>query len=144
MTLAGERLRLARQNAGLEPETIAESIGISVPGYWDLETRDDLFTCISLRELARLAQLLGITTGSLFQEKSQEPVSIQKVSFPQLAEELRKATRERSLTFEALEDAVGWELKRFLEDPAAAWNWNVDCLKDVCRFVGRDWICALP
>jgi hypothetical protein len=42
------------------------------------------------------------------------------------------------------EDKAGWNLDGFITNPNAAWDWNVDCLRDLCGQLGVDWLAALP
>ena len=57
-----ERIRLARERAGLEPADVAAQLNLPQAHYWDLESfEDEAWMTISLEELGTLARILGVT-----------------------------------------------------------------------------------
>jgi len=138
-----ERLRRARENAGKSPQEVAGAVGMSVPNYYDLESDDELYNNISLRALRDVCKALGVQARDLFEEgRGQEHAGA--VSFACISEGLKKYLSVHNMVLAVFEDQVGWVLDAFLERPEAAWDWNVDCLRDVCRPLEMEWLDALP
>ena len=133
------RIRAARLRAGLDERTMAERVGINLPSYFDLESYDDeIFTCLTLEEVTRLARALGITVRSLI---ASDPVgSPGAISMRDLVERVRQRVADQGITADALFERVGWDISPALDDPESAWrDWNIDCLRDVCAEIGVDW-----
>jgi hypothetical protein len=135
------RMRLVafRNRAGLDPAVLAAAIGISKESYYDLEQYDtELLSCVTLRELAVLSRMLGVSPRELFSDSACQgnPQSLETLSGA-----VASALRDRGLV--EFENSVGWGLSNFLEDPKAAMEWNVVCLRDVCSAVGFDWLAVL-
>ena len=140
-----ERLRKARENAGKSPQEVAAAVGMNVPSYCDLEAEgyDELWNNISLAELRDICRTLGIHARDLFEDAAgQERASV--VSFALISDSLRRHLSHHNTALDAFENQVGWSLATFLEDPEAAWDWNVDGLRDVCRPLLIEWLDALP
>jgi transcriptional regulator with XRE-family HTH domain len=71
---AAERIRRARQALGLTQEDVARRWGEQTSMYWDLELFDaEAFTVISVRQLERLASVLGTSANALL--FGEEPAS---------------------------------------------------------------------
>jgi transcriptional regulator with XRE-family HTH domain len=140
----GQRLKNAREERGLEPKDLATAAGITVPHYYDLECPDDeLYMTVSLAELARLCQALGVPVTSLFAASPIPQIQAHVDGFTTLAHRLNEYLSTSGLSLHEFEDKVGWVMPPFPDDPAAAWDWNVDCLRDVCRESGVDWLQVL-
>jgi transcriptional regulator with XRE-family HTH domain len=135
-----ERLRKARETNGKTEAEMEKIIGPNAPTYYDLEAyEDELPMTMTLNELHRLCAFLGITIRILFEAEGK-----QLLSFADLAEVVRNYLAGRSLSIEQFEELAGWELRGLLDNPDAAWEWNVECLRDVCQTVSRDWLDVLP
>ena len=134
---------MAREKITKTPQEIARLTGMSVPSYYDLESYDDeIYRTITLAELRELCTTLNIQARDLFVEKMQQPA--EAVSFGALAEKLSKYLIAYTVSQAAFEAKVGWSLGAFLANPDVAWEWNVDCLRDVCAPLQVDWLDALP
>jgi hypothetical protein len=138
-----ERIRTARQYAGLTEEQVANRAHLTSPSnYWDLELQDDeAFTCISIAGLHAVASVLG-TTGSRLLFGEDLPPAGGGQEFATIAKRLKDRIAAQGLTVEALGDEIGWDLQGVLHDPFALAGFNLVGLRDVCKLVGVDWVGA--
>jgi hypothetical protein len=138
-----QRLRRARERLGLEPQAVADSAGLDLPSYYDLETCDDeLFTCIALRDLFNLCNVLRISPTNLFTDSPDEAPA-ERHGFPHLARCLRDHLASNHLSLDEFENRAGWSLSAFLDHPDTALDWNVDCLRAVCAQLNLNWLAYL-
>ena len=143
MTDAGRRLKAARERAGKSLAEVAEYAGLpQIEAYCDLEDHDDLENAISLRDIASVCRVVGISPRELLVGE-QSPCTRQ-YSFDELARLVQQRLTERNISISRFEDEIGWGLSEFLAKPDVAWECTVDCLRAVCDAVGIDWTCALP
>ena len=139
-----DRLRIAREQSGKTAQDLANAAGISVPHYYDLEAHDDeLFMTLSLRELRELCQSLAVSARYLFANGPRKDNG-SVVSFVSIAAALSGYLREHKVSQDAFENKIGWSLGSLAANPELAWEWNVDCLRDVCSELQIDWMAALP
>jgi transcriptional regulator with XRE-family HTH domain len=140
---AAERIKAARQRAGLTEAQVAERAGLtSASEYRDLELSDDeAFTCISVGDLHALAHALG-TTGSRLLFGDEFPPPREGHDFATIAHRLADRLTAESVTGEALGDTVGWDLHKVLDDAAALAAFNLVGVRDICKAVGVDWVGA--
>jgi len=134
------RIQSARVRVGLDERTMAERIGISLPAYFDLEMHnDEVFTCLSLDQVRRLARTLGVSIVSLVAD---DPDAMRSaLSMSHLVERLRQRLSQEGITADAFSDRVGWDITAALSDPESAWHdWNIDCLRDVSTELGVEWL----
>ena len=131
-TLA-ERLRDLRLKAGLDPEGIADQIGISPAWYEDLE-RDpgELENGLDLTQLRKLAVLLHVGLGYLL-TGAILPDEVPPLSFLEVARRVRTLL-EHAPDVDALEAKIGWELAAFLKRPSEeGWGQRVPFIRELCR-----------
>jgi transcriptional regulator with XRE-family HTH domain len=142
---AAARIRAARTRAGLDPQTVSEVLGISLPAYFDLEAFDDeLFTCLSLEELIKLAQVLGATPLSLVAGDNRAHEVTAEMSLTEVISRIPEYIRLHGLTAAAFSERVGWDISEALLDPESAWHsWNLDWLYDVCAELQIEWMAVL-
>jgi hypothetical protein len=142
---AAARIRAARTRAGLEPQTVSEALGITLPAYFDLEAFDDeLFTCLSLEELTKLAQVLGVSPLSLVAGGDRANEVTGEMPLTEVISRIREYIRVHGLTAVAFSDRVGWDISEALLDPDTAWHrWNLDWLYDVCAELKIEWMPVL-
>ena len=133
-----KRIREARLRLGLTEAQVADRWGVEPSEYWDLELDDsELFTRVDFGKLPGLAAALDIPVMVLlFGSPELEPP---QVSYADVAERLRRRMADERLAVDALSDAVGWELRGVLADPASLAAYNVSGVYDVCHAVGLDW-----
>jgi hypothetical protein len=129
--------------SGKKPEEIARQVGISLPSYYDLEDCDDLYNAISLGNIVAISRYLDVQPRVLF-TGAEESNKARRISQWDLAERIKAYLRQEAMSQAAFEAKVGWELGGFLDQPDVISNWNVDCLRDICRELGLDWLQALP
>lgn len=137
-TLA-ERLRELRLKAGLDPEGLADQIGISPAWYEDLESDpDELENGLDLAQLRKLAVLLHVGLGFLL-TGAILPDEVTPLSFLEVARRVR-ARLEHAPDVDALETKIGWELGAFLKRPGEeGWGQRVPFFRDLCGELGLDW-----
>jgi transcriptional regulator with XRE-family HTH domain len=142
---AAARIRAARTRAGLDPQTVSEALGITLPAYFDLEAFDDeLFTCLSLEELTKLAQVLGVSPLSLVAGGDRANEVTGEMPLTEVISRIREYIRVHGLTAVAFSDRVGWDISEALLDPDTAWHrWNLDWLYDVCAELKIEWMPVL-
>jgi|SRR6516225_8814622 transcriptional regulator with XRE-family HTH domain len=137
-----DRLKAVREHAGKSPAELAGATGISIPHYYDLESGDDIYCTISLRELRQLSAALGVSSHYLFSGAG--IVRNAFIDFRSLAKLVARYLDDHDMPQPVFEERVGWSLGAFPMDANAAWEWNVDCLRDICAALGVDWRDALP
>jgi len=140
---AATRIREARERAGFSRGQVAWTIHIGDMSYADLEAYDgEAFTTISLDQLGRLALFLGIAPAEIVSPLGRavpDPIQIEQV-----ISAIEEQRRDRGESVERFSERVGWNVESALCDPQQAWvDWNVDCLQDVCRVLGIDWVRVL-
>ena len=132
-----KRIKEARQKSGLTHKTVAELAGITRESYYDIEGCDeDLVFAYSLSVFFKLIEILGSNLEEF------EELHVVK-SKPSDVGEIRTNPFESKLSslvnISELEDIVGYELEESLRNPSKALNdWNIDCLKAVCRELGMN------
>jgi transcriptional regulator with XRE-family HTH domain len=142
---AAARIRSARTRAGLDPQTVSEVLGLTLPAYFDLEAFDDeLFTCLSLEELTKLAQVLGVSPLSLVADDDRAHEATGEMSLTEVISRIRDYIEVHGLTAAAFSDRVGWDISEALLHPDSAWqSWNLDWLYDVCAELKIEWMAVL-
>lgn len=141
---AAARIRAARLRAGLDEGTVAARLDMTFESYRDLEDYDDeVFNCLSLREVQRLGEILDVPAAALvIAEGSAAPGAA--MSPDELVGRLVDHIERRQFTPDSFGDHVGWDILPALEHPASLWDdWNIDCLGDVCDELGVDWLAVL-
>ena len=135
--LAG-RLRALRQKAGLDPESLADQIGISAVWYADLETEaGEAENSLDLAQWRKLAVLLHVGMGFLITGAALAD-EVAALSFQEVARRVRAYLEHASL--ETLESRTGWDLGAFLKRPGAeGWEQRAPFFRDLCRELGLDW-----
>jgi hypothetical protein len=134
-----QRIRTLRENRGINIDAVVEKLALNRPSAYDLESYDDeALMCISLRQFALLCELLGADplaladpTDSLSLYEALSPIELAKI--------VRQRSQDVATSGEDFEDQAGWDIGKFLADPNAIWEWNMDCLGDVCSAAGVDW-----
>ena len=139
-----ERIRAARERAGLEPMEVAERLNLPQAHYWDLESfEDEAWMTLSLEELGALARLLGVTSRYILDGES--PVGADKrMSFDEFAAVIRKAVDASGGDVDAWGETAGWDVAPILANSKAIWELNPDGLKDIADTAGVDWRLVLP
>lgn len=118
--------------------------------YYDLEDVDtEIWTCASLVDVLRLCQFLKLTPEEIFEKSvSSRGIAPHQGKYPVgglsslrslIADELIRTGESVS----KFEDRVGWELQGFLAGTESGLKWNMDCLADVCKGCGADWLAVL-
>lgn len=141
MDKPGKRLEAIRKRLGLEPFDVASSSGISLAAYNDLEWHNDLNDCIALADLKRLCSALNARMSDLFSEAGSPQ---EHITFEEIKRKVQDHLTTHHLELSIFEDNIGWELTEFMENPEAAWRWNINGLRDLCSALGIDWLSALP
>jgi transcriptional regulator with XRE-family HTH domain len=138
-----QRILRARESLRLTQEDVAAFWGEQVSMYWDLELYDDeAFTVISVRQLQRLAAVLGTSVNALLFGEEPSP-ELPGASFAEVVTRLRSRMTEDAMSAEHLGDHIGWELHSLMLDPDTLGDLPVCGLRSVCHAVGVDWVAAL-
>lgn len=134
-----ERLKELRLKAGLDPEGIADQIGISPAWYEDLESEPgELEDGLDLAQLRKLAVLLHVGMGFLL-TGAILPDEVPPLSFLEVARRVR-ARLEHAPDVDALEAKIGWELGAFLKRPSEeGWGQRVTFFRDLGIELELDW-----
>ena len=141
---AHERLKQIRCGLNKTPGEVAEQAAVSRAAYYDLESDPtEIFMCISLRDLQRICDCLGVDAFYLFTGNNRSESDV-RYDFESIAELIRQHLKRSGQTAMEFSDRVGWEIEPFLKDAGAGLEWNVDCLRDVCSALGIRWELVLP
>jgi transcriptional regulator with XRE-family HTH domain len=139
-----KRLRAAREHVGKTVEEMAALVGLNEPSYWDLESYDDeVLTCLSIQEFARLCKLLTISPQELFAEESK--VEQEEIDLGSLAAKVRSYIKSQEIALPEFEGRVGWDMATFLEGlvDLVAERYNLEAVMDLSREIGVNWVSAL-
>ena len=157
MENASDRLKALRVKAGLEPENLADQIGINAIWYDDLENGEvDMDDTLDLDQIRKLSLLLGVGMSHLVVGHPLPP-GVKPLSFLELARHLKRKLAEGVDTeagagnmsgaadyqanLDALEETVGWSLDAFLKSPnMEGWGQRMPFFKDVCGSQYLDWM----
>ena len=141
---AAARIRAARHQAGLDKGTIAASLDLTFEGYRDLESFDDeVFDCLSLRQVKTLAEILGVSTVALVAPEG-AAIPSAPMSPEELVRRLVDHIASQHFTADSFGDHVGWDVVPAVNHAPSIWDdWNIDCLTDVCRELAVDWLRVL-
>src|SRR5262245_29025 len=141
---AAGRVQQARLASGLNENEVAHRLGISVHAYGDLEAYDDeVFTVATLRDLARLSQIVSVEPKVLLLGAEAQGVE-HTVTFAAIAEQLVRRISDSRVTAEKLGDEIGFRIEPILESPEALWDYSVEGLYSICKVLDVDWVTALP
>ena len=141
---AAARIRAARLRAGLDAGTLGASLDLTFEGYRDLEDFDDeVFDCLSLRQVKTLAEILGVSAAALVAPEGAAIPSV-PMSPEDLVRRLVDHMASQQFTADSFGDHVGWDVVPVVNQPTSIWDqWNIDCLADVCRELAVDWLPVL-
>src|SRR6185436_8035840 len=140
---AALHLRTAREGLGLSQQQLITRFGTDGHLCPDLELYDDeLFTCISVRDLLRLASVLDTSAPALlFGEHA--PAPIRPLTFSAIAESIRRHLSATNTNAEQWGELVGWDIQPVLDDAEALGTFNIQGLRDIGTALGLDWVGAL-
>ena len=142
-TTANERIRAARERAGLDLSEAAEKLGVSFEEFRDLEDFDDeIWSLFSLAELRKLAQILGLTPRLILTGDARAPD--ETVSFADFSRAIAESVRAGGGDADAWGERAGWDVEPLLRDPEEIWNLCPDGLRDIADAAGIDWRTVLP
>ena len=134
------RLAEARERSGREIGELASLLGISYEAYWDLESFDEeVVDCISLGQMKTLAAALGLDLRDFFAARD-----VGQLTLTDFAARLEGLLDGRPESLDALEEEVGWEFARHLEDPETFAELPAIALADIGTAVDVDWRSLLP
>lgn len=135
-----ERLKALRLRSGAEPESLADSIGISPEWYLDLENEEgQVEETLDLEQIRKLALQLKVGLAQLL-TGSPLPPGTPALSFASLARVLRRRLEDET-SLDDLEEKTGWELGSLLKHPEQeGWGHPVPFFRDVCKVLELDWL----
>lgn len=139
-----ERIRAARERAGLELLDLAQQLELPFAHYCDLEMfEDEAATTISLETLQHLGRLLGLTPLQIL-EGDEAVVPSARLTFAEFSSAVAAAITKAGGDVEAWEDEAGWEVRPLLQDPETIWKLDAEALCDIAKAAGVDWRAVLP
>jgi hypothetical protein len=129
----------------LEPQGVADAVGMNHPSYWDLETAEDEITiAASLRQIIALCNLLKLPPGELFTGLPQANDTEQAMNVQALVQLIPDHLIAKQLTLAEFEDKDGWRIEEVLSNhDSALESWNLDCHRDVSAALGVNWLWVL-
>jgi transcriptional regulator with XRE-family HTH domain len=134
-----ENIRVARVRAGLQPEDVAQAVGLTKPSYYDLEDSDDEVTgSISMATLAAIARFLGTTPVEVLEGQATQPGRPKRPSSDLVALAQARIAADR-LTVEAYGNRFGWNLAPVFDNPERVWEYPFEMLQALCDDLGADW-----
>jgi len=138
-----KRFRAARARLGASEHDVAERWGLQASMYWDLELYDDeVFTCLDLDDVPRLARVLETPVMTLlFGSEPESPLA--PVPYEEVATRIAEEATRRSMDLQQLAETIGWELEPIVRRPDEVGKLNLDGLYDICSAVGLDWVAVL-
>jgi transcriptional regulator with XRE-family HTH domain len=137
-----ERLKTARIAARLQVADMACQLGVSLAEYGDMESFDDeLWTCVRLETLERLAALLRVQTLWLLAGTERTG---NQWTFAELSVFITEFLKREHVALTDFEERVGWLIRDALTTPKSIGHWNIVQLMDVTNGLGLDWRSALP
>jgi len=114
-------------------------LSISYEAYRDLEWFDEeIVDALSFDQLLLLASAIELDLRHFF-----DAGNLGQVTFAELATRLRSSAPDPA-SLAALEERVGWEIGRHLDDPSTFGELPAIALADVGESVGVDWRSLLP
>jgi transcriptional regulator with XRE-family HTH domain len=132
-----DRIRDLRGKSGRTERELADSLGLTIEGYCDLEQYDDeLETTVSIAQAVMLARLLGADLSAVIGESATSaPVRIAAIRAG-MAAELGRLPGSR----EELEDLIDWDLGPFLEG-TDHWMtvYTLDFIKSLSSAIGLNY-----
>jgi transcriptional regulator with XRE-family HTH domain len=138
-----ERFRKARARLGLSDAEVAARWGVRPSEYWDLERyNSEVFTCVGVEELTRLARILGTPLMELL-FGARPPTATPPVSYRELARRMEDRATGGETTLPQLSEEVGWDLGPIVHDPDALGAYTLSGLYDICKSVDADWVAVL-
>jgi len=139
---AAQRIRRARETLGLTQE-VATRWGEQVSMYWDLELYDaEVFTVISVRQVYRLAVVLGTSVNAVL-FGGEPAMNSPKMPYTDVVSRLRVRMADDAISPEQLGDHIGWDIRGLLADSDALGDLPIDGLRAVCQAAGVDWMSVL-
>jgi DNA-binding XRE family transcriptional regulator len=134
-----EKLERAREKKGWSLDDAAthmSAAGITRNNYYDIEQYDDEITmCCSLNEISRICNLLNIHPRDLFCDEI-----LSKLTIEEVVAKIKEHCAKNKISVSQFEDAAGWRVESCLSNPKVALEeWNLDCLKGICRELQINW-----
>ena len=132
-----DRIGALRLESGRSELELANELGLTVDGYYDLEQHDSEFeSVLSIAQALKLAQLLGTNVLGLLGEDEQ-PL---KVPIARVRSALAAHLGSSAEAKEALEDVIDWDLGPFL-DGSDAWMsvYTIEFIKKMATAIEVDW-----
>jgi hypothetical protein len=132
-----DRIGVLRLESGRSELELADELGLTIDGYYDLEQHDsELESVLSITQALKLAQLLGTNVLGLLGEDEQ-PL---KVPIARVRSALAAHLGSSAEAKEALEDVIDWDLGPFL-DGSDAWMsvYTIEFIKKMATAIEVDW-----
>ena len=133
-----QRIRLA---SGKSARDVAYEVGVGMLDYNEWENCEaELNRVISISDVVKLSRVLAVPATMFFSNREHGTA----ISPEDLRRTITKYLQESGIAISEFEDQVGFAIAPMLQDSCEILNWNVDCLRFVCKAIGVDWLAALP
>ncbi|MGZ9004570.1 MAG: helix-turn-helix domain-containing protein [Burkholderiales bacterium] len=137
------QIRNYRVRAGKSANEVAEHLGLNDAWYTDLEHRDDeLASTLTVFQALELASFLGVRLRDLLGDGGYAEENIPLTDLPS---RITAHLARNGMSIEEFEDAVGWELREFLQSPLkVAAECPINFLQAVAENLGFNWTSLIP
>ncbi len=136
------RIRAFRVRAGKSQAEMAQSLGLNLAWYADLEARDDeLVSTLTMFKAMELASIFGVPLHELLDA----PPSAQRISLIDLPDRITAYAGQAGIPMEQLEDQLGRDLGEFLAAPIhSATELPIAFFQALAAVLGINWLALLP
>ena len=136
-----DRIRAARERAGMTEDEVASQASLPVAWYRDLEhDPSEIWSNVSLDSLYRLCEALGLTLQRILDV---ENVVVPSISPSELATMIQHRIVAEGTDPDTWGDRVGWDVKSILTAPMTVASYTLDALRDICGALNLDWRAVL-
>jgi transcriptional regulator with XRE-family HTH domain len=129
--------------SGKSRAEVAKRLGLNDAWYADLEQNDDeLSATLTIFQAMQLATIIGVHLGDLLGEVAAPD---EQISIMALPERINAHLTRAGICLEQFEDAVGWELREFLESPfKVTAELPIAFLQALAGQLGINWLSLIP
>ena len=138
----GDRIRAARERAGMTEKEVAARASLPVAWYRDLENDpSEIWSNVSLDSLYRLCEALGLTLRGILDVE--DTVTVPFISPSELAAMIQHRIGIEGTDPDTWGDRVGWDVTPIITDPKNSERYTLDALRDICGALDLDWRAVL-
>lgn len=137
---AGSLIQSARERAGRTRQDIAESIGLSLEEYCDIEDHPDELKDYTPETIASLLSLLGLSWREILRSPGADESNVVSLAYVELSDMVRDKCARDNISVADFEEQAGWDVHVYLEAPSAIPSvCPLASIIDVARVLSVDW-----